>query len=100
MNKKNTVFILLLLIGGYFILKNKNKKKGGIIVLPSTPLKPFAKKNKMVYDSDLNTPIYTFTEDTQINILDYNKITGIYKIEFNNGILRIGFINNDNIIFK
>jgi len=98
MNNKNTIYIFLLLIGGYFLFRNK--KKGSIIIEPLTTVKAYAKKGSKAYAKDLSTPIYTFTKDTLIEILDFDEIRGIYKIEYGNGVLQYGYIINSNIIFK
>ena len=98
MNKKNSVIVFLILLGGYFLLRNK--KKGGIIVNPLISIKPYAKQNKIAYKADLNTPIYTFINDTLIELLDYDEIKGIYKIQFGNGVKTYGFISEHKIIYK
>lgn len=99
MKNENSIYIILLLLSGYLIFKNK-KKKGSIIIPSINILKSYAKLNTIVYEDDYDTPIYTFNNETQIVLLDYDKDTGFYKIEYGNGVLKYGYINENNIIYK
>jgi hypothetical protein len=99
--KNNYIYIILAGLGIYYLL-NKTKPKGSIIVDPSQSIKPYAQANSVLYDNDLNTPIYTFNVDTLINLLDQDTERGIYRIEFKSETFGTitGFISQYKIIYK
>jgi hypothetical protein len=100
MKKKGYLTILLLLIGIYVIAKPK-KRKSYIKIDDTIKTKPYAKINATAYQEDLVTPIYTFRNEILLGVLDTNEQTNYSKVQFQaNGTLKIGYIENNNIIIK
>jgi len=100
MKKKGYLTILLLLIGVIAIARKK-KPKSRIIIDNTIITKTYAKINATAYQEDLTTPIYTFRNEVLLGVLDSNEQTNFSKVQFKaNGILKIGYIENNDIIIK
>jgi hypothetical protein len=100
MKKKGYLTILLLFIGIYAIARTK-KPKSRTIIDNTIISKPYAKINATAYQEDLITPIYTFRNEVLLGILDSNEQTNYSKVQFQaNGSLKIGYIENNDIIIK
>jgi hypothetical protein len=97
MKKKGYLTVVLLLLGVYLFAKNK-KPKSKIIV--SEPNKvPHSKNGSTVYKYDLVTPVYTFNKEIELTILEQDENLPFTKVSFlDNNVLKIGWINDNNII--
>ena len=103
MKKKGYLTILLLLIGVIAISRTKKPKKlkSRIIIDDTIKAKPYAKINATAYQEDLLTPVYTFKNEILLGVLDTNEQTNYSKVQFQaNGSLKIGYIENNDIIIK
>ena len=100
--KKNKIYITLaLLLLGIYVIAKPKKPKSRIIIDDTITSKPYAKINATAYMEDLVTPIYTFRNQILLGILDTNDQTNYSKVQFEaNGLLKIGYIENNDIIFK
>lgn len=99
--KNNYIYLIVAGILVYFFT-NKKRNTGTIFIDPLQITRPFAIANSVLYGNDLNTPIYTFNKDTEINILDQDTERGIVEIEFKSETFGVvtGFISQYKIIYK